>query len=321
MSESNSAIRGGQKALLIPPSGLIWGFIGVAAFSFTVPLTRVAVQAGMNATFVGAARSVVAGLLAAGSLVLTRQAVPRAGQWVRVVVVALGVVVGFPMLTSFALVSTPASHGAVVIATLPAATAVAVVMRTSERPSRSFWITAVLGMVAAVVFAAIQGGGLGELHAADAMLFGAVVAAAIGYAEGGVLAKELGAWQTVSWALVVALPIMLVLTLGSVAPGGPGGTPVAWLAFAYLSVVSMFLGYFAWYHGLAIGPMARVSQIQLTQPVMSISWAALLLGEALTWPTVLGGTVVVLLALSAVRARAVAARPTLTSAIHSTAAP
>lgn len=263
----------------------------------------------MDATFVGAGRAVVAGILAAFALLVTRQAVPRAGQWARVLVVAGGVVVGFPMLTSYALVSTPASHGAVVIATLPAATALAVVARTSERPPVRFWVTAVLGLIAAVAFAGLQGGGLGGLHAADAMLFGAVIAAAIGYAEGGLLAKELGAWQTVSWALVIALPVMVLLSVTSLGPDSPGGAPIAWLAFAYLSVISMFLGYFAWYHGLAIGPMARVSQIQLTQPVMSIAWAALLLGEELTWPTVVGGAVVVLCALSAVRARAAATGP------------
>lgn len=282
----------------------MWGFVGVAAFSFTVPLTRVAVHAGMDATFVGAGRAVVAGVLAAIALTVTRQAIPRAGQWARVMIVAGGVVLGFPLLTTYALVSTPASHGAVVIATLPAATALAVVARTNERPPMRFWVAALLGMICAVIFAGLQGDGFGQLHAADAMLFGAVIFAAIGYAEGGLLAKELGAWQTVSWALVVALPIMTVLTLGSLGSGNPGGTPTAWVAFAYLSLVSMFLGYFAWYHGLALGPMSTVSQIQLTQPVMSIAWAALLLGEDLTWPTVVGGALVVLLALSAVRARA-----------------
>ncbi|TDQ53236.1 DMT family transporter [Actinorugispora endophytica] len=285
-------------------TGLWWGLLGVAAFSFTVPFTRVAVEGGgMSPLFVGCARAVVAALLAAAALALTRQRLPGGVQWLRLAVVAGGVVAGFPLLTSFALTTTPASHGAVVIGLLPAATAVMAVVRGRERPPASFWAMAAVGAVAAVVFAALQGGGFGGLHWSDLLLFGAVVAAAVGYAEGGLLARELGAWQTVSWALVLSAPLMTALTVASMVQRPPTGTPVEWAAFAYLAVVSMFLGFFAWYRGLGIGPMARVSQIQLTQPVMSICWAALLLGERLTWPTVLGGVAVILCAGVAVRAR------------------
>lgn len=287
--------------------GVLWGFIGVTAFSFTVPLTRVAVHdEGLDPTFVGAGRAVIAGVLAGICLLITRQSAPRGLQWMRVLVVAAGVVIGFPLLTSFALVETPASHGAVVIAALPAATALAVVLRTRERPPLRFWVTAAVGMIAAVALATLQGGGLGQFHAADVMLFGAVVAAAVGYAEGGLLAKELGAWQTVSWALVVAMPVMVALTYTSLTSVRPHGPPSAWLAFSYLCVVSMFLGFVAWYRGLAIGPMAQVSQIQLIQPVMSIAWAGLLLGEELSGATVVGGLVVIGCAAIAVRARAAA---------------
>ncbi|GHC82350.1 membrane protein [Nocardiopsis terrae] len=285
-------------------AGLWWGLLGVAAFSFTVPLTRVAVASGaMSPLFIGSARAVVAATLAAAALALTRQRLPRGAQWARLSLVASGVVIGFPLLTSFALTTASASHGAVVIAVLPAATAVTVVLRGHERPPAPFWAMAAVGTVAAVVFAALQGGGSGGLRWSDLLLFGAVVAAAIGYAEGGLLARELGAWQTVSWALVLSVPLTAVLTGLAVARQPPSGTPVEWAAFAYLAAVSMFLGFFAWYRGLAIGPMAQVSQVQLTQPVMSLSWAALLLGEQLTWPTVLGGLAVVLCATAAVRTR------------------
>jgi drug/metabolite transporter (DMT)-like permease len=135
------------------------------------------------------------------------------------------------------------------------------------------------------------------------LLFGAVLAAAIGYAEGGLLARELGAWQTVSWALVLCAPLMLALTVLSVVQEPPNGTPVQWAAFAYLGVISMFLGFFAWYRGLAIGPMTQVSQVQLIQPVLTIGWAGLLLREQLTWATVLGGLVVILCAGAAIRVR------------------
>jgi len=283
-------------------TGLWWGLVGVAAFSFTVPFTRVAVG-GLSPLFIGSGRAVVAAVLATVALAATRQRMPRGRHWGRLAVVGAGVVIGFPLLTSYALTTAPASHGAVVIALLPAATASMAVLRGHERPPVSFWVIAVVGALAAMGFASAQWGGLGQLRWSDLLLFGAVVAAAIGYAEGGLLARELGAWQTVSWALVLCSPLMVVLTVVSVLHRTPAASGVQWAAFAYLGVVSMFLGFFAWYHGLAIGPMARVSQVQLVQPVLSISWAALLLDEALTWATVVGGLVVIACAGAAVRVR------------------
>jgi drug/metabolite transporter (DMT)-like permease len=246
---------------------------------------------------------VIAAALAIAALALTRQRFPTGVQWIRLAVVAGGIVIGFPLLTSFALTTAPAGHGAVVIALLPAATAVMAVIRGKERPPISFWVLAAVGSIVAIGFAALQGGGLADLTSSDLLLFAAVLAAAIGYAEGGLLARELGAWQTVSWALAIAFPLMLGLTITAVAQQPPNGTPIEWAAFAYLAVVSMFLGFFAWYRGLAIGPMAQVSQVQLTQPVLSILWAALLLHEQLTGATILGGTAVILCAGVAVRLR------------------
>jgi drug/metabolite transporter (DMT)-like permease len=246
----------------------------------------------------------VAAALAVFALFLTRQRFPHRMHWVRLTVVAGGVVVGFPLLTSFALTTAPASHGAVVIALLPAATALMAVIRGRERPPLGFWIMTGLGAIAAIAFGFVQSGGFGALHWADLLLFAAVVAAAVGYAEGGLLARELGAWQTVSWALVLSSPLMLALTVFSLVQQPPSGTPVQWAAFAYLGVVSMFLGFFAWYRGLAIGPMTRVSQVQLAQPVLTLIWAGLLLRESLTWTTVAGGLVVILCAGAAIRVRA-----------------
>ncbi|WP_238547126.1 DMT family transporter [Actinoplanes friuliensis] len=279
-----------------------WGLLGVVAFSFTVPFTRVAVDS-LSPLFIGSGRAVVAAVLAAAALAVTRQRLPHGTQWWRLAVVGGGVVAGFPLLTSYALTTVPATHSAVVIAVLPAATAVLVVLRGREHPPRAFWIAAGTGAVAAVAFASAQGGGFGHLHWADLLLFGAVLAAAIGYAEGGLLARELGPWQTVSWALVLCSPVMLALAVTSAIHEPPHATPAQWAAFAYLAVVSMFLGFFAWYHGLSLGPMAQVSQVQLVQPVLTITWAALLLGENLTWTTIAGGAAVVLCAGGAVRAR------------------
>ncbi|WP_254125429.1 DMT family transporter [Amycolatopsis sp. CA-230715] len=304
MKNNSSATLDAPPVLSPSRAGLGWGLLGVSAFSFTVPFTRVAVESGgMSPLFIGSARAVVAALLAAVALAVTKQRLPVGVQWARVAIVAGGVIVGFPVLTSFALTTAPASHGAVVIAVLPAATAVTAVLRGHERPPKAFWLMAAVGAIAALVFAALQGGGFSGLNWADLLLFGAVAAAAIGYAEGGLLARELGAWQTVSWAIVLASPVTIALTAVSLAQGPPSGTPVEWAALAYLAVVSTFLGFFAWYRGLAIGPIAQVSQVQLVQPVLSICWAALFLRERLTWPTVLGGVAVVACATVAVRAR------------------
>jgi drug/metabolite transporter (DMT)-like permease len=267
---------------------------------------------GLSPLFIGSGRAVIAALLAIAALRLTRQLVPDRIQWVRLAVVAAGVVVGFPLLTSFALTTAPASHAAVVIALLPAVTAVTAVVRGRERPPAPFWIMAGVGALVAVVFASVQGGGIAQLQWADLLLFGAVAAAAVGYAEGGLLAREIGSWQTVSWALVLASPLMVVLTVVSVIEQPPTGAPVEWAAFAYLAAVSMFLGFFAWYRGLAIGPMSQVSQVQLIQPVLSILWAALLLREQLTWQTIVGGIAVILCATIAIRIRLDQTRPTRT---------
>jgi drug/metabolite transporter (DMT)-like permease len=287
-------------------AGLGWGLVGVTAFSLTVPITRLATHGpagGLSPLFIGSGRAMGAALLAAVALLGTRQRLPDRRQCLRLAAVAGGIVVGFPLLTSYALTQAPASHGAMVIGLLPAATAAVAVLRGHERVPGSFWLFAAVGAVAVAVFAALQNGGFGELHRADLLLFGAVLAAAVGYAEGGLLSRELGSWQTVSWALVLAAPLMAVLLSVSVAHTTPSATSGQWLAFVYLSVVSMYLGFFAWYRGLAIGPMTQVSQVQLVQPVLSIGWAALILREHLSWTTVLGSLVVILCARAAVRTR------------------
>ena len=311
MLDHSSAIKNMPAPLSPSRAGLAWGLLGVAAFSFTVPFTRVAVE-GMSPLFIGSGRAVIAAVLAAAALAITRQRLPRGIQWSRLAVVAGGVVIGFPLLTSFALTTASASHGAVVIALLPAATAVMAVIRGTERPPLPFWIMATVGALVAVAFASAPGGGIVGFHWSDLLLFGAVAAAAIGYAEGGLLAREIGSWQTVSWALLLASPLMFTLTAIAIVEHPPTGTPTQWAAFAYLGAVSMFLGFFAWYRGLAIGPMTQVSQVQLTQPVLSLLWAAVILREVLTWQTIIGGIAVILCAGMAVRTRLNRALPTRT---------
>jgi drug/metabolite transporter (DMT)-like permease len=285
-----------------PAAGLLFGLVGVVAFSFTLPFTRLAVGQ-LDPLFVGAGRAVLAGILAIGVLAVLRQRLPRGPQVLRLLLVAAGVIAGFPILTSYALQSVPAAHGAVVIGLLPAATAVVAVLRARERPSVRFWAASGLGVVAVIGFVALTAGGLDGLHPADLLLVGAVVLAAVGYGEGALLARELGSWQTICWALIVALPVMVPLMLLGTGPTWPTADAPAWLAFGYLAAVSMFLGFFAWYRGLAIGPIARVSQIQLVQPVLTIAWAALMLGERLDPIVLVGAMAVIVCAATAVRAR------------------
>jgi drug/metabolite transporter (DMT)-like permease len=224
-------------------------------------------------------------------LTATRAPHPTPAQWRSLVLVAVGVVVGFPLCTSLALHHVAASHGAVVVGLLPAATAVAAVLRAGERPTRAFWLASAAGLVAVVAFALTQGGdGLGL---ADAELLLAVVLCAVGYAEGGRLSRELGGARTICWALVLSLPVTVAVAGGALATAGAHGGATAWLGFAYVSVVSMLLGFFAWYAGLARGGVAKIGQVQLAQPVLSLLWAALILGESVG-PATVGAALAVL---------------------------
>ena len=200
-------------------------------------------------------------------------------------------VVGFPLCSALALRELPAAHGAVVTGLLPAATAVMAVLRAGERPPPAFRGACAAGVVAVLLFAAAQGAG--KPHPADLLLLAAVLLGALGYAEGGRLARELGGWRVVCWALLLAAPF-LALPVG-VAVARHEGTigAGAWLGFAYVATVSMFLGFFAWYRGLALGGVARVGQVQLVQPVLTLLWAALLLDERITTATLLASLLVI----------------------------
>lgn len=272
------------------PPGLALGALGVLGFSFSLPATRLAV-ADLDPWFVACGRAAVAALLALG--VLRGAPRPTRQQWRGLAVVGAGVVLGFPICTSLALEHRPAGQGAVVIAVLPAVTAMVAALRGGERPGRRFWWAAGAGCAAALAFAVAHGattpGGVGLPEAELAL---AVVLCAAGYAEGGRLARELGGARTICWALVLCLPVTLAVAALRL-PDGPVGAD-AWLGFAYVALVSMFLGFFAWYAGLARGGVARVGQVQLAQPVLSLGWAALVLGESVGSAEL--GTAVVVLA-------------------------
>ncbi|MBZ4420514.1 DMT family transporter [Myxococcus sp. RHSTA-1-4] len=256
--------------------GLLLGALGVLAFSLTLPATRVAVPE-LGGTVVGLGRALVAAVLAGVLLAVRRERLPERRHWLRLALISGGMVVGFPLLSALALRDMPASHGAVLVGLLPAATAVAAVFRARERPSVTFWLASAAGLAAVLAFAAAQGAGTPT--AGDGLVLLAVAAAAVGYAEAGALSRELGGWRVLCWALVLSAPVLLPFVALNVDARVLAASPRAWAGFAYVSGVSMFLGCFAWYRGLALAGVARVSQLQLLQPLLTLGWSALLLGE------------------------------------------
>ena len=272
------------------------------AFSVSLPATRAAVH-DLDPVFAGIGRSAVAAVLAATALgwAARRQRLhrPDGGQLRRLVLVAAGVVFGFPLLTAWALQRVPSAHGAVVVGLLPTATAVLGIVRGRERPGRSFVLASAAGVAAVVAFGAAQGGG--RPQAPDLLLLLAVLAAGVGYVEGALLARLMPPWQVICWALVVAAPVSLPLTAAHA--GDLHASAAAWAGFAYTATVSSLLGFFAWYRGLALGGIARIGQLQLLQPVFSLGWAALLLGERIGPTTVAAAVAIVGCALAVQRTR------------------
>ena len=295
MSESPKSLITARYA------GVRWGLLGILAFSFTLPFTRIAVET-INHFFMTTGRAALAALFALVVFSVVRPQRPNKNKVIRLIIVAAGVVIGFPLFTSLALQSVPSAHGTVVIALLPAVTALFVVIRTGERPSFLFWGASIAGAIAVIAFLALSNGFSG-FSLPDIFLVLAVISAAIGYTEGGLLSRELGSWQTICWALIISLPVMAPLTAVNFVIAPLSHDPIAWLCFLYTALFSMFLGFFAWYRGLAIGPMTSVSQVQLSQPVFTLIWSTLILGEVLTPEILIGGAVIIALAFIAVRAR------------------
>jgi drug/metabolite transporter (DMT)-like permease len=277
------------------------GLLGVLGFSFTLPATRVAVE-DLDPIFIGLGRAAVAALPAALLLALWRAPRPDRRTAARLAIVALGVVFGFPLLSALALQSLTSAHSAVIVGLLPAATAAMAVARAGERPSAGFWVASGAGLVAVLAFAAAQGAGAPS--GADLLVLGAVILGAIGYAEGGALARELGGSRVICWALVLSVPITLPVGLvGGGLAGGLDAPADAWLGFAYVTLVSMFLAFFAWYAALARGGVAKTGQVQLLQPLLTLIWSAALLGEHVGAGTIAAALAVVASVLATQRAR------------------
>jgi drug/metabolite transporter (DMT)-like permease len=290
---SNLQHRSTEKTL----NGWINGLIGVLIFSGSLPATRIAVQA-FTPVFLTVARASIAGAVALCLLVLLKEKRPTKQQLLPLLIVAMGVVVGFPLLTALALQYVTSAHSIVFVGLLPLATAAFAVLRGGERPGPVFWVFSILGSALVVGFAVAQG--LSASASGDLLMLLAIVVCGLGYAEGARLSRTLGGWQVICWALVLALPVMLALS-GLTAPTSlaPVTLP-AWISLGYVSLFSMLIGFVFWYRGLVQGGIAAVGQLQLLQPFFGLALAATLLHEPVS-PGMLLVTVAVILCVAGAR--------------------
>jgi drug/metabolite transporter (DMT)-like permease len=265
------------------------GFLGMLIFSGSLPATRVAVL-DFDPVFLTVARAAIAGFLGLALLLLFRQKRPARGDLVSLVIIALGVVVGFPLLTALALKHVTSAHSVVFIGLLPLSTAVFGVLRGGERPRPAFWLFSCIGSALVAGFALSQG--IAAAPLGDLLMLAAIVVCGLGYAEGAKLSRTLGGWQVICWALVLALPIMLGLALLMLPPSFAAIGQPAWIGLGYVSLFSMLIGFIFWYRGLAQGGIAAVGQLQLLQPFFGLALAATLLHEQVS-PIMLVVTVAV----------------------------
>lgn len=275
-------------------SGWGSGLLGVLIFSGSLPATRVAVS-GFDPYFLTAARAVLAAVLACLLLGLMKQRRPSVSDLKSLAIVALGVVIGFPLLTALALEHITAAHSIVFIGLLPLMTAAFGVVRGGERPAPLFWLFSILGSAAVVGFALSQSADASLTG--DAFMLAAIVACGLGYAEGAQLSRRLGGWQVISWALILSLPLMAGLAAVTYPQSFSDLELPVWLSLAYVSVFSMLVGFVFWYRGLAIGGTAGVGQLQLLQPFFGLILAAFLLAEPIA-PSMIGVTILVVICVA-----------------------
>jgi len=274
--------------------GWINGLIGVVIFSGSLPATRVAVLE-FDPVFLTVARATIAAILALCLLWLFKEKRPARHQLVPLTIVALGVVIGFPLLTALALQYVTSAHSIVFVGLLPLATAVFGVLRGGERPRPAFWIFSVLGSLLVVGYALSQG--LTASPEGDLLMLLAILACGLGYAEGAKLSRTLGGWQVICWALVLSLPVVAVLAWMRMPASFIGISVPAWFSLGYVSLFSMLIGFVFWYRGLAQGGIAAVGQLQLLQPFFGLTLAATLLHEQVSLG-MLGVTVAVILCVA-----------------------
>ena len=271
--------------------GMFLGLVGVVSFGLTLPATRFIIPY-FEPVFIGLGRAVIASFVAALLLIATKQTRPSRNQFYQLLVVASGVVVGFPILSAWAMQTVPASHGGVVLGVLPLATAIVGAVVSNEKPSVAFWICGIVGSAVVIAYSLLQG--VGEFQTGDFFLLGAIVSAATGYALGGKLSKEIGGWQVICWALVISFPFIIVPAWLEAPQDAFGSLPLnVILSFLYLALVSQLFGFFFWNKGLALGGVARVSQTQLLQPIVTLVASALLINETINVQTIVFATLVI----------------------------
>ncbi|MEX4008415.1 DMT family transporter [Neoaquamicrobium sediminum] len=274
------------------------GLLGVIIFSGSLPATRVAIG-GFSPLFLTSVRAVIAALLGMVLLVALQQKRPARSDLGSLAVVALGVVVGFPLLTALALQHINAARSIVFIGLLPLCTAIFGVLRGGERPKPAFWLFSIAGSALVAGFALSESGD-GSLTG-DLLMIGAILLCGLGYADGATLSRRLGGWQVISWALLLSLPVMAFLALATLPDTLADVQMPAWIGLAYVSVFSMLVGFVFWYRGLALGGISGVGQLQLLQPFFGLALAGLLLGEPVAWSMVAVTALVVLCVAGAKR--------------------
>jgi drug/metabolite transporter (DMT)-like permease len=280
--------------------GLLLGLVGMVIFGGTLPATRLAVSA-IDPVAVTAIRAALAGLCALALLVALRRPLPPRALWPQLVIAMLCVAILFPLLMGYGMQTVDASHGGVVFGVMPIATALVAVMITHERPRPLFWIASLAGAALVIAFTLRQGGG--TISAGDLLLLGAVAASAIGYAYSARLATHMAGWEVISWILVLLLPFSLSAAMLTM-PADIANMPLKpLLGLVYVTLFSQWIGFFAWNAGLAMGGIARVSQVQLLQPFVTFVLAALFAGETITPQIVLFAAAVVLTVAISTRTR------------------
>lgn len=269
---------------------MLIGFVGILIFSLTLPVTKIAILS-FDPYFIAFGRATLAGALALAYLVILKEPMLAKADIGKLVVIALGVVFGFPILTTVAMAYGSSSHGAVILGMMPLASTVIGAIRFGERPSIGFWMVSILGAALVVTYALLKSSGSFTL--VDVLLVLGGICACIGYVEGGELSRKMNPRAVISWALVISLPANIVFSYLTFDSAYLNAGTFAWSIFVYLSLFPMFLGFFFWYEGLAIGGIARVSQVQLIQPFCTLIVASILLGDSLTWTNVVFAVLVV----------------------------
>jgi len=275
----SAAEHHGRRELI----GLLEGLAAVFFFALTLPMSRYVVRQ-VDPVTTGLFRCLVAGGLAAALLMITRQPWPSRRQLKGLAAASVGIVYVYPVFVAWAMKYTPSSHGSVVVGLLPLATAAFASWFGHDRPGWRFWLSAVAGSLVVIVYAVHHGGG--ALHAADAALLFAVVCSGVAYAEGGYLARSMGGWQVISWVMALNLPLVAVTLTAMVwRQGGIETDAPTWSTMVFMGVFNQYVAFFGWYKAMANVGVARVSQLQLLQPFMTVVIAAVFLHEQTTWTT------------------------------------